>query len=218
MGVLMSLTPYMGLDKPEVSVTLGPEWASMLNALIDLIDAHDHSDGNGAQVTPAGILINAALDFVNNQIQNAKSVGLYAKLAADLTHLRSLQSVGGDAYWINGAGAAVRLTNGGSIVSTGSGVLSPSVISSYPYTVLTSDAQSVLVIDTSAARTLTLPAASNAMMVGVKDGVGSASTNNISVDPDGTDTIEGENSTYFIQEDFGSRFFLSDGVSKWYVI
>lgn len=208
----------MNLDLPAVSATLGPEWASLLNAALQIIEEHDHSSDDGNPVTPAGILINAALNFVNNQIQNAKSLGLYAKLVADLTHLGSLQRIGGDVYWINSAGASVRLTNGSVIATSGTGVLSPSVPASYPYTILTTDAQAVKIFDTSAARTGLLPAATTAMMVGIKDGTGTASTYNITITPNGTDTIDGVNADYLIQEDFGMRFFLSDGVSKWYVI
>lgn len=208
----------MDLTLPTVSATLGPEWASEVNEALETIDAHDHSDGKGPPVTPAGMDINDDLDFQNNKIESAKSLGMFSKDAADTTHLGSLQVVGGNVWFINTAGAAVQLTNGSSVVSAGSGVLTPSVISSYPYTILTSDAQAVLIIDTASARTLNLPSAATAMFVGVKDGVGTASTNNISVVPDGTDLIDGSNSTYTIQEDFGMKGFLSDGVSKWYVI
>lgn len=211
-------TTFMDMTKPTVSSTLGPEWASEVNDCLDVIDAHDHADGKGTPVTPAGMDINAELDCQDEKLSNVASLSLFPKAAADATHLGSIQRIGTNLWWINASGAAVQLTNGSSVASAGTGVLTPSVVSSYPYTILTTDAQAVLIIDTASARTLTLPAASTAMMVGVKDGVGTASTNNITVTPDGTDLIDAVNANYLIQEDFGCKFFLSDGVSKWYVI
>ncbi len=208
----------MELDLPVVSTTLGPEWASKVNEALTTIDSHDHSDGKGALVTPAGMLINDDLDFVDNSILDTKSVGLAAQVAAITSLLGSLQRVGGNLWYINSSGAGIQLTSGSSIISAGSGVLTPSVISSYPYDILVTDAQAVLIIDTASARVANLPAASTAMMVGLKDGVGSAGLNNITVNPDGTDLIDGVNTAYKIQEDFGCKFFLSDGVSKWYVV
>lgn len=214
----MAITPNMDLDLPTVSSTLGPEWASDLNTALEVIDLHDHSAGSGVKITPAGIDINADLDFDNNQAQNLKSAGLYSKLAADAAHLGSIQRIGGDLYWVNSAGASVQITSGASVVSSGSGTWTVSVIAAYPYTVLTSDAQKILKISTASARTLTLPAATTAMMVGVKDYTGSGSTNNITVTPDGTDTIDSVNGSDLIQEDYGMRFYISDGVSAWDVV
>jgi hypothetical protein len=52
----------------------------------------------------------------------------------------------------------------------------------------------------------------------VKDRVGSAATNNITVTPDGTDTIDDDNADYLLDTGFGSWGFISDGVSAWYVV
>ena len=67
----MTETDKMLLDLPTVSTTLGPEWATMLNTLLELVDEHDHSTDKGSNVTPAGILINATLSFVNQMLTNA---------------------------------------------------------------------------------------------------------------------------------------------------
>lgn len=214
----MTTTDNMELELPTVSSTPGPTWASMLNTLLQLIDEHDHSTDKGAKVTPAGILINAALDFVNNKLNNAASLGLYDKAAADSAHLGSLQRIGGNLYWITPAAASVQITSGSSIVSSGSGALSVSTPGAYPYSIVTGDTSTVLLIDCSAARTLTLPAASNAMYVYIKDATGQAQTYNITVTPDGTDLIDGSNSNYTIDWNSANVGLISDGVSKWYVI
>jgi len=64
-------TPSMGLQKPEVTVTPGPQWATDLNASLDLLDTHDHSNGKGVKITPAGININTNLTFNTNFATNA---------------------------------------------------------------------------------------------------------------------------------------------------
>lgn len=215
---MTTTTDKMNMVLPVVSSTLGPEWANLLNTLIEVIDEHDHSSGSGNQVTPAGILINAALDFLTYQIQNAGSVGLEAKVSALTSHTGSVQRIGTNLWWVNSSGTAVQITDGNILKSAGNGTLTIDVPSSFPHTVDTDDANKVLIIDTTAARTINLPAATTALRVVLKDGDGQANTNNISVVPDGTDLIDGANSTYTIDTDNGAFSFISDGTSKWYVI
>lgn len=214
----MTTTTNMNLELPTVSTTLGPEWASMLNTLLQLIDSHDHSTDKGAKVTPAGILINAALDMLTYQINNAGSLGLDNKSTTDTTDTGSLQLVGGNLWWVTTTGTGVQLTSGTSVVSSGSGALSLGTISSYPYTVVTGDTATVKLVDCSSARTINLPAASNSMYVYLKDSTGECQTNNITVSPNGSDLIDGSNSDYIV--DWNNAFvgFISDGVSKWYVM
>lgn len=208
----------MALILATVSETLGPTWASMLNTIFQQLDLHDHSTGNGAQVTPAGILINAALDMVNNALQNAKYVGLDAQADGTAVANGGLYRIGTNLYWRNAAGASVQLTSGSSLAAVGSGEITASVIAAYPYTVLVGDAQKVLIVDSASARTLTLPAATTAMFLMVKDGEGLAATNNITITPDGTDLIDGANDDYLIDANYKSIGLVSDGVSKWYVV
>lgn len=211
-------TTNMGMLLAAVSETLGPRWAQLINDALNIVDLHDHSSGSGAQVTPAGMLINDDLDMDGNRLLNVLLAGLSNIGTIDLTKTGSIQRVGTNLWWVNAAGAAVQITNGTQVVSTGTGALTIGVPGAYPYTVLSSDAQKVLVIDTSAARTINLPAATTSMYVVLKDGGGSAATNNISVVPAGTDTIDGDNATYPIGANNESVGFISDGVSKWYAI
>lgn len=210
----------MILVLPDVSTTLGPEWASLLNEALQAVDSHDHSPGSGALISQTGIYINGDLTLNNSNLTDAKSVRLQALAAAlsGASDKRCVYSNGGDLYYNNAAGAAVQLTSGGAIASTGSGVVTASAPSSYPYTVISGDAQKVLLIDTASARTLNLPAATTAMYFMVKDSVGSGQTNNITIHPAGTDTIDGSNSNYLIDANYGSIGLISDGVSKWLVV
>lgn len=211
----MSTTPYMGLIEPDVGITPGPTWAQLLNALTDLIDAHDHTPGKGAKITPSGMTIDQ--DFTLNGF--ALLAAAYAQLVAQnstLTGAGKIYQVGGNLYWNNGSGAPVQITVGNLVNAPGSGAVSASVVSS-PYTVQASDAQKILVMDTSTTPgTFNLPAATTAMFFMVKDRSSNAQTNNLSVVPDATDTIDNVNATFVIDWDDALVGFVSDGVSKWY--
>lgn len=93
-------------------------------------------------------------------------------------------------------------------------------ISTSPVTILNTDGFAVYLVDTSAARTINLPTATSVADRAYifKDIIGTAETNNISIVPNGTDQIEGLNVTKLLQTNYGSWTFLSDGVSKWWMI
>lgn len=208
----------MGLVLATVSETLGPEWASLLNTLILRVDEHDHTDGNGVLVTPAGMSINDDLSFDGHAIEDALAVQFEAQASAvDTDRAGSLQMLGDDLYWVSGAGASVRLTAGSNPVTPGTGELSTSTPGAYPYDVTTADSQKVLLVDTSAARTINLPAATDAMYFIVKDASGQAFTNNITINRDGTDTIDGATSIT-VDANYMTLALISDGVSSWYVV
>jgi len=215
---MTTTTDKMNLVLPEVSITSGPEWATLLNALIELIDEHDHSTGSGTKIGPSGINITATLEMNNNKLTETQVVALQNLSATQTSDTGSLQRVGSNLYWINSAGTAVQITSGGSLNIAGTGAFSTLVVSSYPYSVTTADSQKVLVIDTSAARTINLPAATDSVHVILKDGTGTANTYNISVVPNGTDLIEGSNTTYLIDWNYGALTLISDGISKWWAV
>ena len=66
----------MNLLVPTVGSEQGPLYASDINNSLTLIDSHNHSPGQGVQITPSGININAALPFNNNPISGASYVNL----------------------------------------------------------------------------------------------------------------------------------------------
>lgn len=71
--------------------------------------------------------------------------------------------------------------------------------------------------NTSAARTITLPAAAaNAYFI-VKDVTGTASTNNITIARAASESIEGVAANYVISSNWSSTTFLSDG-TNWFVV
>ena len=215
----MATTTNMEIVLATVSETLGPEWAEVINAAFQTVDLHDHSSGNGVKVTPAGFNVNDDINMNNNGFSNIKAAGMKSQSAADTANTGSIQRIGANLHWISGSGSNVQLTSGSSVNSSGTGELSVDAPASYPYSVTTSDSEVVLTIDTSGgARTLNLPAATNAMTVIVKDMDGEAQANNISVAPNGSDTIDGSNSTYTIDWNNAAVWFISDGSSAWYII
>lgn len=95
--------------------------------------------------------------------------------------------------------------------------LARTVPGAYPYTVLVTDY--LVWVNTSSARTINLPAAATAKDGAefiIKDATGSAGANNITVDPNGTETIDGS-ATKAISTNYGSMRIVCDG-SNWATI
>jgi len=209
-------TSYMGLNLPEPGVTVGPDWAEQLNSVIETIDAHDHSSGKGARITPAGMNITADLEFNNNNATELYS-SRYNQLAATLSGsvLNSIYSVGGNLYWNNGSGVAVQVTSGTAVNNSVSGAFASSTPALFPYSIVSGDAQKVLLVDTTLARTMNLPAATTAIFFAIKDASGLSGTNPITVVRSGSDTIDGVSGNRTLKSNYGWWFFISNGVNGW---
>lgn len=109
-------TPYMSLPVPPIEEP-GPQWAENINDCMDIIDSHNHTSGNGTQIPTAGIMINADLEFNNNnaiELQSTRYTNLDSTLAGALDK-NCLYFVGGNLYINNNSGTSVQLTNGASI-------------------------------------------------------------------------------------------------------
>jgi len=213
----------MNLALPVVTVTLGPTWASQLNAALEVIDTHDHSSGKGVKITPAGFNVNADLDFNGFALNDLQKAALRAQISAlsGASNANAVYSVAGDLYFTNGSGVAIQLTTGGSIVTA------PSATNLFQYNNLSTnlsiaavDTFVVLGVDTSAARTIDLPSAA-AVSAGriyvIKDATGQSETNAITLNADGSDTIDGS-SSLSIQNNWSSTFVIGNGVDCWHII
>lgn len=211
-------TTNMSLNLPVVGTTAGPTYATLNNTAFETVDAHDHTSGKGVQVPTAGININATLEFNSNAATEIKYIALESQGSAPSDNLSVYVDSSNDLYYKNSFGTSVQLTNGSVIAASGSGVVTYSEITTSPYSVVTGDAQKILGVNTTTAKTLNLPAATNVMWLGIKDINGQAATNNISVAPDGSDTIDGVNATLALNENYTARYLMSDGVSAWYII
>lgn len=216
----MSITVYMNLDLPTPTITLGPGWAEELNSALELVDAHDHSSGKGVKVKPNGMNINDNLDIQDNQLENVEAVE-FSDLDAALTGISNANKVhvaDGDLYFTNSAGTAVQITDGGSIVSSpGSASIFETVVVASDLSISISDTFVYLIVDTSVSRTITLPLASSltpGRFYILKDATGQADTNSILISPSGSDTIDGV-ASLTMDEEYGLRILVNDGVSNW---
>lgn len=106
------LTPNMGLTEPGIGFTTSTAWASFLNNNFGILDQHDHSSGNGVQITPAGININTPFPFngedlteLNSAIFNGAVVGTPSPL--------SIYTNGTDFFFKDVNGNPIQLTSGG---------------------------------------------------------------------------------------------------------
>ena len=123
----------MGLDLPQVGITPGTTWASMLNdALVPLVEEHDHSAGKGIFVKTSGLVginVNGDLNFQDidpisptfgdyNRSVNLRSIrlnqlttpGSPAGFDPDtLTLMTDLT----DLWFRDGSGTLIQLTSGG---------------------------------------------------------------------------------------------------------
>jgi hypothetical protein len=87
----------------------------------------------------------------------------------------------------------------------------------YPYNVLSTDW--VVAVNTSSPRTINLPAATTKTCVTIKDASGTGgATNNVTITPNGGNTIDGIAGNALINTDRGALILQSDGVSGWLVL
>lgn len=113
-------SPNMNLPVPVVGVETGPQWANDLDACLNIIDIHDHSPGFGVMITPAGININSALTFSNNNATALRSVRFQTQasplaLAADVG---CVYESGVDLYYNDANGVQIRITQSGAVAGT----------------------------------------------------------------------------------------------------
>jgi hypothetical protein len=211
----------MNLVLPTVSSTLGPDWATLLNAALTLVDSHDHSTGEGVKITPAGLNLNADVtlnDFYLTDVGSMRLTSLGATLVTP-SDVGAIYNVNGNLYWNNDAGTPVQLTSGGSPVAASDGISRAFSRQSVNANTIISAAGTVSYydVDTTSSVTFTLPAA-NGVSAGrfyeIKDTTGSAGTNNIVINRAGADTIDGATSVN-IDANYAGRKVVSDGTSKW---
>ena len=211
----------MNLILPVPTVSLGPQWASQLNAALTLIDEHDHSSGKGRRITPLGLNINSDLSIGSQNRLQLRSARFdnHGSTLAEAQDIRSLSVVNGDLYYNNGAGVPVQITTGTSV--NASPTAGPATQfervnqSSATLTINPTSTYSFIDCNTASnAITINLPAA-NAVAAGRFYVVGTKGANLVTVVPDGSDTIAGVAANQIINPSGNSHFFISDGSSNW---
>lgn len=110
-------SPNMNLPIPTVGTDPGPDWSTNVNACLTAVDSHNHSSGQGVQITPSGINVNADFAMNVNNLITARSLRFTAQGSpiALATDLGCLYVSGSDLYYNDEAGNQVRITQGGSV-------------------------------------------------------------------------------------------------------
>lgn len=100
-------------------------------------------------------------------------------------------------------------------ISTTTAALVITTPGAYPYTVLVTD--DVVLVDTASARTINLPnPATYTKRLTIKDAIGSAGTNAITIARFGSETIDGVAASYVFRAGWGSITFISN-LTNWFV-
>ncbi len=218
-------TNAMGLTVPVAGSTPGPLYATEVSSDLDIIAGHRHtgeSNNDGYQVPTAGINIDEDLSFQNNngiafrstRFQN-QSITLVGSGDVGCVYEKS-----GDLWYNNAVGTPIQITSGGSIVSSTGGYTT--VETSINLTIDAID-DTILVscFTTPGVITITLPLAdtvSQGRFYIIKDTDGYASINNISVVPNGSNTIDLSTNNQIIKSDFGALCVVSDSVNNWLLL
>lgn len=113
-------TPNMNLVVPNVGNQDGPQWAQDINNCFNTVDAHDHTSGNGVQITPDGMSISSDLPINDNNILSPKSIRFFAQSSplAGGADIGCIYESGVDLYYNDGNGNQVRITNSGSVAGS----------------------------------------------------------------------------------------------------
>lgn len=113
-----TITPNMGLIVPTVGQEPGPTWGTDLNSSLGTLDQHNHSSGQGVQITPNGINVNIDLPINGNNLTSVKTVNFTAQsssLAGLTPNLGCVYVAGNELYYNDEAGNVVQITNVGSV-------------------------------------------------------------------------------------------------------
>lgn len=135
------ITPLMSLPNPVPGSDPGPDYADNLYNALNILDGHNHSVGSGNQIGPSGLLINADLPFGSNNATLLRSVRFTPQVApiSGASDLGCLYESGVDLYYNDGNGNQVRITSGGSVNATSSGISSGTATASFSGGVLIVD-------------------------------------------------------------------------------
>lgn len=122
-------SPNMNMPVPVVGTDPGSDWATNIDACLSIVDSHNHASGQGVQVTPSGLNINADLPFGGNNATTLRSTRFSSQGSplAGGSDLDCLYVSGGDLYYNDGSGNQIRLTQAGTINLVTSGAYTPTI-------------------------------------------------------------------------------------------
>lgn len=116
----VNISPNMGLPIPVPGTTPGPAWANDINASLTAIDSHNHSPGQGVQISPTGLNINTDLTFNSNNAIDLRTTR-YTPQSAPISggsDIGELYVSGNELYYNDVTGGnMIQITNNGSVNS-----------------------------------------------------------------------------------------------------
>jgi len=167
---------------------------------------------NPVRLTKGGnICVSADLDVGSFNLTNVKSMFLVSQGSSSGNN--QLIQLAGNLQFTDTNGNVGILMSSGAVDRPQSQLINTS-----PFSLNPKNNDLVVMVDTTAARTINLPTASiTRKFIIIKDSTGNAATNNITINRAGSDTIEGATSTT-INVAYGTKTLFSDGTSKWLVL
>lgn len=121
-------SPNMNLIIPGVGTEQGPDYAFDVNASLTLIDQHDHTPGNGVQITPAGLNINTSLTMNGNDLTHINDL-TFLQQGFSSVPLSLYVAPGGESpvpigdLWYNDSnGTAIQITENGIVKTVASSI------------------------------------------------------------------------------------------------
>jgi len=133
-------SPNMNLVVPTVGSEPGPNWANDVNADLSIIDSHNHSSGQGVQIQPNGININADLPFNSNnatQLRTTRFSPQNSPIPNTGSDVAELYVSGNELFFNDTTGGnQVQLTSNGTVNATSSGISSGTATASFSAGVL----------------------------------------------------------------------------------
>jgi hypothetical protein len=131
-------TPQMNLLGITIGTDTGLTIENNYNTNVGTIDGHNHTSGLGVPITPAGLSISADLPFGGNNATLLRSVRFnpQSTTLSGASDLGCIYEVVGDLYYNDGSGNIIRITSGGAVNATSSGISSGSATASFISSVL----------------------------------------------------------------------------------
>lgn len=115
------ISPNMSLPVPIPGVEPGPQYATDLNASLNIIDGHTHTSGSGVPITTAALNINTDLPMNNNSLNTIYALRFTAHsspLSGAAPNLGAVYVSGVDLYYNDVNGNIVRITQSGGIAGS----------------------------------------------------------------------------------------------------
>jgi len=117
----------MNLVLPEVGITPGPTWGTLLNdALVPKIEEHDHSPGSGVYVKTSGSIgidVNGDMSFKKigaatySRATDVKSIEFIGAPVYPVAGNLNLYADASDLFFRDGSGVEIQITSGGTVPS-----------------------------------------------------------------------------------------------------